>query len=437
MTLVEYFIGAFACAITIFISGVILLNKKFKNIKKIRCLLLLPFSLIIIIYSTTIDNIIKPAVSLLTFYMIIKLIIQEKRTTSIIYGVLTYIIFIISEINWVSIISMLKYFFNIDLLFLLSKSIIGNIIIGTTGCIISLLLRDKINFYVKKMNKSNVLGILIQSIVAIFIAISSINYLYINNWNFSYGFILNTIIVLGSLFLIQSLLNQYMKNKEIVDKYSLLEEYMKTSADLVEKYSSTVHKYKNNLIAIKGYYKNDTKDGDNYIDSLLEHYETKKYNWFSQINYIPFDSIRYLIYYKLSKAEELNLKIFVNVSKDINKIKTNLLDINHTSVILEILGEYFDNALYASNESNEKELNFNIYLDDNKITFELANTYLNNIDLNSIYKNGYTTKGKGHGLGLYDVDKSIKSHEFLDGNIEIDNNYFIAKLSLLLSYFGK
>ena len=212
---------------------------------------------------------------------------------------------------------------------------------------------------------------------------------------------------------------------------------MKTSADLVEKYSSTVHKYKNNLIAIKGYYKNNNQDGNDYIDSLLEGYKTKKYSWFSKINHIPFDSIRYLIYYKLSKAEELNLKIIVNVDKEVNKIQSNILDISHTSTILEIVGEYFDNAVYASNESNEKELIFNIYVDDNKIIFEIANTFLNNVDLNLIYKNGYTTKGKGHGLGLYEVDKSIKSHEYIEGNININENYFISKIILNLNYFNK
>ena len=80
-------------------------------------------------------------------------------------------------------------------------------------------------------------------------------------------------------------IRQYLKNKEITDKYILLEDYLKTSADLVEKHSSTIHKYKNNLIAIKGYLKSDIKEANNYIDNLLENYKTKKYSWFSKINY--------------------------------------------------------------------------------------------------------------------------------------------------------
>lgn len=437
ITWIEYFLGAFACCFANVIIGIILLKRK-PNYKIIWTIIIVSIlAIITVIYSLLFDNIVKVFMSILIMIFNYYLVFREKTINSLIYGIITYIIFIISEIFWVSTISFIKQFLGIDLLFLLSKSIIGNTLIGGLSCLIASVLKNKINLVIKKLSKNNTSLFLIQGIICIFTAISSINFLYINDWQFNYDFVLNLIIILGTLFLIQSLLIQYIKNKEIVDKYSLLEEYMKTSADLVEKYSSTVHKYKNNLIAVKGYYKNSNIDGDKYINSLLESYETKKYSWFSKINYIPFDSIRYLIYYKLSKAEELNLKIFVNVDKNVTKIKSNLLDVNHSGIVLEILGEYFDNALYASNESEEKEFNFNLYLYNNKISFELANTFLHKVDLNSIYKNGYTTKGKGHGLGLYEVDKSIKNNDYLDGNIEIKDNYFISRLLLKTDYLEK
>jgi len=214
----------------------------------------------------------------------------------------------------------------------------------------------------------------------------------------------------------------------MLTKYELLNDYLKTSADLIEKYSSTVHKYKNNLIALKGYMKTDMKEANNYIDELLENYKTKKYNWFSKINFIKIDTIRYFIYYKLIKAEELNLRILTTVSDDIKMIGNKLLKINQINIILEIIGEYFDNAIYASNESLEKELNLNLYILENKLIFELANTYKNKFDINLITKNGYTTKGKTHGLGLFDVEKAIKRNDFLNNEYQIIDKYFVAKL---------
>ena len=75
--------------------------------------------------------------------------------------------------------------------------------------------------------------------------------------------------------------------------------------------------------------------------------------------------------------------------------------------------------------------------DDKIIELEIANTFLNKVDLNSIYKNGYTTKGKGHGFGLYDVDKSIRNNNYLNNKIEIIDNYFICKLYINLNKINK
>lgn len=229
------------------------------------------------------------------------------------------------------------------------------------------------------------------------------------------------------MFLLISFLRQYLKTKEVVEKYVLVEDYLKTSADVVEKYSSTVHKYKNNLISIQGYLKTDVKQANKYVDNLLEDYKNKKYSWFSKINYIKNDVFRYLIYYKLNKAEEKNLKLSVTVSKELKKIEINYLNVQETGIVLDILGELLDNATYAASESSSKELILDIYKEDNYITIEIANTYSNDFDLNSITKSGYTTKGKGHGLGLYEIDKSVKKLDFLTINYEKVDKYFIVK----------
>ena len=205
---------------------------------------------------------------------------------------------------------------------------------------------------------------------------------------------------------------------------------MKTSAELIEKYGSTIHKYKNNLITIKGYLKTNPKEANNYIDSLLDNHKSKKYSWFFKINYIKKDVVRYLVYYKLSKAEEKKLKISVDVSQDMKNYKEDNLTDEETNILLDVLGEYFDNAIYASSESLEKELSLVIYNKDRKVYIVLANTYKEKFDINSISKFGYTTKGKGHGLGLYDIDKSLKDTKRLSTKYELISNYFVVTLCI-------
>jgi len=428
-TWIDYFFGSFICWIGgALLVGKIMLNKNFKIIKKSRLLILIPFSIITIFSTFAFNNsILKIFVILLLVMVMYKYVLEAINIKIFIYSILTYIIISLAEIIFVLLVSLFDYIFNSSIALLVTNSILSNTIIAILSIIIAKIASPKLCKYVEKINESNIL-VLIQFLLTLFIVTASVNYLYIEKWKFSYKMILVFIVMIGSVTLTFSLLKQYLRNKEVVSKHQMLEEYLKTSADLIDKYSSTIHKYKNNLIVIKGYIKSDIPEANKYIDSLLEKVEDKKYTWVKQLNHISIDSIRYIIYYKLSKAEENNLKIFVNVSKDINDIDSKILKSNELGHILDILGEYFDNAIYASNESKEKELNVDIYKLNNELIFNISNTFRGNLDLNSITRNGYTTKGKGHGFGLYDIDKTIKSIDILSNKYEIIDNYFITTL---------
>lgn len=216
---------------------------------------------------------------------------------------MTYILFILSETSVSIFVIIVEEIFEIDVMFSFIKSIFINFVISILSCIYAYFLKNKIKVFVNIINKNNIFYTFILGVITIFVAISSMYNLYLNNWTIDYKFVLNIIVIAGCLVLTLVLLKQYLKNKEIMDKYIILEDYLKTSADLVEKHSSTIHKYKNNLIAIKGYLKSDIKEANNYIDTLIENYKTKKYSWFSKLNYIKIDIVRYLVYCKLSKAE--------------------------------------------------------------------------------------------------------------------------------------
>ena len=319
LTMINYFIGSFICCFGMMLTGIIFLKKKFTDIKKLNFLLLIPLSILIIFNSLTFDNIVKIFGSLIVFYIIYFFVLGIKSKTYIIYSVISYITFIISEVIVMVITSTVGYLFKIEYVDFASKSILVNIIIVLCSCYFAKLFQNKINNFINKVNKSNLLIIAIQGVILILVTVSSINHVYINDWKLNYDFLLNVVIVLGSIILIFYFIKEYLKNKEIVSKYSLLDDYLKTSADVVEKYSSTIHKYKNNLISIQGYLKTDVNQANKYIDNLLDDYKNKKYSWFSKINYIKNDAFRYLIYYKLNKAEEKNLKLSITVSKELKK----------------------------------------------------------------------------------------------------------------------
>lgn len=436
-TWIDYFIGAFICCYGMVLCGSIFLNIKIKQINLLKYLLIFVFSIILIFNTLMFDNIGKMFISLIIFVSVYKFIYKENIVNSLLYGICTYICYIISEVTISSIIALFDLLFRDIRLEDFVKSIFMNLAIAITALLYAFLLKKRVNELIKRINVYSILHIFILGIITIIGMATSLFRLASNNFKVDYVLILNIISFLGFLIITIVLLKQYLINKDINDKYRLLKDYLKTSADLIEKYSSAIHKYKNNLIAIKGYLKLDENKANSYIDDLLEAYDFKKYSWFNKINHINIDVLRYLIYYKLSKAENNNLKIYVDVSKDLNEYNNEVISIKESNVLLDILGELFDNAIYASNESKEKEINFIVYEEKNNIIIILSNTYCNNIELSLITKNGYTTKGEGHGLGLYDIDKTIKNNDMFIVRYELLDKYFIATLTIDLNKKNK
>ncbi len=430
LTIIKYFIGSFTCCYVGFLIGKILLKRKFKEIKWYSYLVLALFSIISILVALVFDSIFKTVIILILIVIIYRIIFKTSFIDSVIYAIVTYILFILGELTVTLIMSFLLLISGHDIMNIIIKTVLGNFLVAIFSFIYTFCTRKFIVNTINKFDKNKIHFVILSGLVTIFVIISTLYKLYINSWLIDYKFLLNIIIIVGSLILTLILIKEYLDNKDITDKYLLLDEYLKTSAEIIEKYSTTIHKYKNNLIAIKGYLKSNPEEANRYIDTLLDSYKSKKYNWFSKINYIKKDGVRYLIYYKLSKAEESKLLISVDVSRDIKKITDDNLTNHETNVLLDILGEYFDNAIYACSESKEKELSLTIYNEKDKIYIILANTYKEKFDISLITKFGYTTKGKGHGLGLYDVDKSLKNLTCFEAEYDIKDKYFTVTLCI-------
>lgn len=429
-TILNYFIGSLSCCVAIVFAGKFFLNYEFKNIKIYRYFYLLVFTIFFIINSLVFDNIVKLLGTLLILFLNYKLIFKQDTMSSIYYAITTCLVFTVSETLFALLISLVDYIFSINFASTTIKSSYANILISIIATLLSYIFRNTIQKYIQKLNKRKNGLVIFVGIITTLTSLAAIYKLSNNNWQFNYAFVLNLVIIIGCILLMIVLIKQYIEAKEVTKKYKLQEDYLKTSADLIERYSSTIHKYKNNLITIRGYINSDKVKAITYIDNLLENYKEKKYSWVSKINYFEIDTLRYLIYYKLSKAEDKNLKLVITVSKDLKNIKYKELPVNQIGVLADIIGEYLDNAIYAANESDEKIIILDLYIQDNVINFVLSNTYRNKVDINLITRSGYTTKGKGHGLGLYDVDKQIKKLTCIENEYEILDNYFTVKVKL-------
>ena len=201
MTWIEYFVGAFACCFGGFFVGKILLEKSIKKIKFYNYGLLIIFSIFVIINSLTFDNIAKIIGILIVLFLIFKLIFDEDYVNSFLYSVITYILFILSEITISIFIVLIEKIFSIDILLGFMRTIFINIIVSILSCIYAYLIRKQVKLFVKTINRNNIFYIFIMGVVIILITLSSMYKLYLNDWIFDYFFLLNIIVILGCIYL--------------------------------------------------------------------------------------------------------------------------------------------------------------------------------------------------------------------------------------------
>lgn len=424
-------VNAIICCSGMFFMGTIILNKKIKEIKWYNYLFILLSSLFMMCSSILFDNVFKIFGIILTIFLTYRVVYKVDISVCLLTTLISYIILALTEALLMLVIGLFDIIFSSISLNDIITPFIGNTLIVIASLGFTMLLAKRIRNWLFKIKKSNSIYIIIIGIITIIIIASSLYKTYFSiKSELTYSFILNIIIITGCVTLAIFLIKEYIKNKEIVEKYKLHSDYLKTSAELIGKYSTTIHKYKNNLISIKGYIKSDVNKANEYVDSLLEIYNDKNYSWFPKIENIPIDVIKYMLYYKLSKAEYNKLNLSVTISKELKNQKYEELTIQEIGVLTDIIGEYLDNAIYASNESTKKELIIDLYIKNNNLCLVVSNTFKDDVNLKLITRNGYTTKGKGHGLGLYEIEKLVKQEQKLSTNYEIIDDYFIVKLEL-------
>lgn len=424
-------VNAIICCSGMFFMGTIILNKKIKEIKWYNYLFILLSSLFMMCSSILFDNVFKIFGIILTIFLTYRVVYKVDISVCLLTTLISYIILALTEALLMLVIGLFDIIFSSISLNDIITPFIGNTLIVIASLGFTMLLAKRIRNWLFKIKKSNSIYIIIIGIITIIIIASSLYKTYFSiKSELTYSFILNIIIITGCVTLAIFLIKEYIKNKEIVEKYKLHSDYLKTSAELIGKYSTTIHKYKNNLISIKGYIKSDVNKANEYVDSLLEIYNDKNYSWFPKIENIPIDVIKYMLYYKLSKAEYNKLNLSVTISKELKNQKYEELTIQEIGVLTDIIGEYLDNAIYASNESTKKELIIDLYIENNNLCLVVSNTFKDDVNLKLITRNGYTTKGKGHGLGLHEVEKLVKQEQKLNTNYEIMDDYFIVKLEL-------
>lgn len=309
------------------------------------------------------------------------------------------------------------------------------------------------------------IGIIINSIIILFFVV----------WKEKYLFILMNIVtrfrkiifIVLLLFLLKYLISYYTEHK-MIDSYYMgqivicflivalmlilwinsenekrhkIEElrtyqlYTDTFEDAVAAIRMKQHEFDNHINAIKcmQYTIHDIdkliEEQNKYCDKILQ---DNKYNKLLKLKTSPI-LIGYL-YSKFTAASTYG----VNVGYEIQDININKISIND---LIEIIGILFDNAVDAVKYQDNKEIEVKLLQTDNKFVVSIANRSekKTNSEIEKFFEYGYSTKGKGHGVGLYRVNSLLKKYKAyiqVENISKSDKNYLYFKVMFDLRIKG-
>ena len=323
------------------------------------------------------------------------------------------------------------YIFSIALSITSYQQIIAMPIWGAIFLLVVVLFELSFYFFIKQFKNNSLFENSIHEKSNLIIILSTINLIFTFSITY-FGvelIIQEFIYILGIDLIFCALLtividSCYMEyTKQIINNLKLCNEATLNACDETRAFK---HDFHNIIQAIGGYILINDMEG------LKKYYKQIKDDCIVSNNFINLTpelvnnpAIYNILVDKYYIARNNNIKINLNVMLDLNKLNINIYELTR------ILGILLDNAIEASKECNEKNINISFKSDNKKQILIIENTYNNKqISIDKIFEKDYTTKPHNTGLGLWEVRRILNKNTNLNLYTSKNNLYFNKQLEI-------
>lgn len=416
-------ISSITLMITLFSYAKISDNYKFKlNIKNIIVLIVSGILITININANTGYS--RALIGYLITVINCYIVFSDDLNLTIIKGTFCYLLVSISElILYVFLIA--TKMFNLEII---DRNLIVKFLfsIATVALPYGILSFKQVNKIIKKFI-DNLNRPIITSIVFIscLLSVATISYKAINNLS-TKKYVDSIFLLLFFIFLIYLIIyNKYMVVKEVKKTEELLD-MMTIYEKRIDEDRIIRHEMLNNLLALKSFKDKNSKDFDKTLDDFIMTCSNKSVG-VKNIYKLP-PGLKGIVYYKMNIASDKKINYNINISKQVN-IKLEKENYKEYVSLCKILGIIIDNAIEASEKTKDKLLIIDAYNEKDGIVIEVTNSCKEkDMDISSLYKKGYSSKGNNRGFGLHIARMLLKNSKHLKMEQECVNNLFITKI---------
>lgn len=286
---------------------------------------------------------------------------------------------------------------------------------------------QRLNFIISK-NHKDWIYIIIMMILLSFLIVSNKN-----NLGSGVNYYINVGMVIFVVFSLIYVIYNKFQRQAMEDKYNESMEYVLRYEKIINEQGKKNHEYNNQLMVIKGYI-NKPERLSEYLDEVIGEHKTGQNYTVKQLGFLPDGGVKGLLYHKLSKMEDNNIKYYLYVDQNLKDKDIESFDLKTYRDLTKLLGVFLDNAIDAALKSEEKEIEVELKDKDDCLLLTISNTYDKNTDINKVGKSGFTTKGVGHGFGLSIVKDIAKANSEIETFSSKESDKFIQTAMI---YFKK
>ena len=395
-----------------------------KRNKKVFIIYLLIFIPLIILNCIFFEGITKLFLTIIITTLILYLTIFKKDISNSIYytlayELLAYISEIVISLIFVSIfkINMVSYE-RFQFSFLLFT--ICNVLLVYFVSKLKFISKNiqKLNSIISKNQKDWIYLLIIMIILSLLLVFNK------NNLGSGIEYYINAGMVIFVVFSLIYVIYNKFQRQAMEDKYNESMEYVLRYEKIINEQGKKNHEYNNQLMVIKGYVNNPERLSE-YLDEVIGEHKTGQNYTVKQLGFLPDGGVKGLLYHKLSKMEDNDIKYYLYVDQNLKDKDIENFDLKTYRDLTKLLGVFLDNAIDAALKSEEKEIEVELKDKGDCLLLTISNTYDKNIDINKVGKSGFTTKGVGHGFGLSIVKDIARTNSEIETFSSKESDKFI------------